>query len=99
MIVHRHEAAEKEFSKLKGVKKINRIGTILSLEIEQNEEGYYSSVRDKLYHTFLSKGFLLRPLGNVVYILPPFTITESELDSIYNVIMEGLIELGLCEKN
>ncbi len=98
MIVRKHEVAEKEFSKLKGIKKINRIGTIISLEIEQNEEGYYSSVRDDLYNTFLSRGFLLRPLGNVVYILPPFTITESELDSIYNVITEGLIDLGLCEK-
>lgn len=99
MIVQKHQAAEKEFAKLSGIKKINRIGTILSLEIEQEEEGYYSNVRDKLYHSFLSKGFLLRPLGNVVYILPPFTVTESELDSIYGVIKEVLLNLKLCKEH
>lgn len=98
MIASKHEKAEKEFRKLKGITRINRIGTIISLEIEQNQSGYHSSIRNKLYNAFINKGFLLRPLGNVVYILPPYTITESELDSIYNVIMEELVGLGLCEK-
>ena len=92
-----HSEAVSRFEKLKGIKRLDHLGTILSLEIEQEEEGYYSSIRDQLYHGFIKRGFLLRPLGNVVYILPPFTISKSELESVYDVINEVLIELGVCE--
>ena len=36
------------------------------------------------------KGVLLRPLGNVVYILPPYCITPEELHHVFNVIHESL---------
>jgi adenosylmethionine-8-amino-7-oxononanoate aminotransferase len=38
----------------------------------------------------LEAGFLLRPLGNTLYIMPPYCITEAELASIYQGIFQVL---------
>lgn len=66
------------------------IGTILALEYKTQESSYFHAMRDKLYHFFLSKGILLRPLGNLLYILPPYCIQEEELKFIYGEIISTL---------
>ncbi len=43
-------------------------------------------MRPALYDFYLSRGVLLRPLGNVVYVLPPYVITEEELHRVHDVI-------------
>jgi adenosylmethionine-8-amino-7-oxononanoate aminotransferase len=70
--------------------KLNRCesqGTILALEYKVNNPSYFQPLRDKLYRFFLGKGILLRPLGNVLYVLPPYCIEESELKVIYDEII------------
>ncbi len=55
-------------------------GTIIAVDVVTNEEtSYFNSFRDRLYHFFLSKGILLRPLGNTVYIMPPYCISNNDL--------------------
>lgn len=71
------------------VKEVRSIGTILRVQLE-NDSNYFSSIRDKAYNFFLSKGILLRPLGNVIFINPPYCITEDELNFLYNSIEEFL---------
>ncbi|MES2630272.1 MAG: adenosylmethionine--8-amino-7-oxononanoate transaminase [Bacteroidota bacterium] len=75
-------------------RKLSRIqfrGTILALEIASGEgNNYFSSIRDKMYDHFLQRGILLRPLGNVLYIMPPYCITDAELNTVYNAILEFL---------
>lgn len=66
------------------------IGTVAAIEIEAEDAGYLSKLRPFLYDFFLEKGVLLRPLGNVVYILPPYAITRDELHFVYDVIAEAL---------
>lgn len=67
------------------------LGTILSIELHaQGGTSYFSQNRDYLYQFFLQKNILLRPLGNVIYILPPYVIKSSELQEIYTAIMELL---------
>lgn len=67
-------------------------GTILALEIETGEGNtYFSSIRDKAYRYFLEHGMLLRPLGNVVFLNPPYCITDEELEHCYKTI-ENLLE-------
>lgn len=63
------------------------LGTILAVEYKADSTSYFQPIRDRLYDFFLSKGILLRPLGNVLYILPPYCILEEELDYIYSRIM------------
>ena len=55
--------------------------------------GYLSHLAPRLYSFFLSRGVLLRPIGNVVYVLPPYCIRRDELDGIYDVIDDCLAAL------
>jgi adenosylmethionine-8-amino-7-oxononanoate aminotransferase len=67
-----------------------QIGTIGALELRANDAGYLSGMRPKLYRFFLERGVLLRPLGNVVYVLPPYVITPGELHRVWDVIVEAV---------
>ena len=69
------------------ITKINHLGTVISLELKtEGKTSYFSNIRDFLYNHFLERNILLRPLGNVIYILPPYVISDEELDLIYNEI-------------
>jgi adenosylmethionine---8-amino-7-oxononanoate aminotransferase len=72
------------------VDEVRQIGSVAAIELKAQDHGYSSHLRAKLYKYFLDQGVLLRPLGNVVYILPPYVITLEELDYIYDVIGEAL---------
>ncbi|WP_017731758.1 adenosylmethionine--8-amino-7-oxononanoate transaminase [Nafulsella turpanensis] len=76
------------------VQNARSLGTIMALDI-RTEEGtsYFNSKRNRLYTFFLDKDILLRPLGNTLYILPPYVIKEEELDRIYSAIEELLDKL------
>src|SRR6266700_3959497 len=67
-----------------------QIGSISALELRAEDAGYLSAMRPKLYQFFLERGVLLRPLGNVVYILPPYVIEPEELHRAYDVIVEAV---------
>lgn len=62
-------------------------GTILAVELHiGGHSSYFSTIRDQLYFYFLEKGIILRPLGNIIYILPPYCITATELQLVYAAI-------------
>jgi adenosylmethionine-8-amino-7-oxononanoate aminotransferase len=67
-----------------------QIGTMGAIELVAEDAGYLSGLRPKLYGFFLEHGVLLRPLGNVVYILPPYVIGPDELHRVYDVIVEAV---------
>jgi adenosylmethionine-8-amino-7-oxononanoate aminotransferase len=50
----------------------------------------------KIQHHALERGVLLRPIGNVVYFMPPYVITPDEIDHMVNVAREG-IETATCD--
>ncbi len=67
------------------------LGTIFALEIEkQNEEAYYGTMRTKLYNFFIENGIILRPVGNIVYVLPPYIISDEQLQKVYEVVENAL---------
>ena len=67
-----------------------QIGTIAAIELRTDDAGYLSAMRPKLYRFFLERGVLLRPLGNVVYVLPPYVISPEELHHVWDVITESV---------
>lgn len=76
-----------------GVKNIHTCGTILRMELTTSENsGYLHPIRDKAYQFFMERKIILRPLGNIVYILPPYCITTKELDKVYLAIIDFLQE-------
>ncbi|NHA07053.1 adenosylmethionine--8-amino-7-oxononanoate transaminase [Mucilaginibacter sp. HC2] len=76
------------------IKTVRQTGTIIAMEWETGDNtSYFSSLRDKLYQYFLAEGIILRPLGNVIYILPPYCITDAELGYVYSKIEQALEEI------
>ena len=73
------------------VRQARHLGTIVAIEIEQGDTSYFNNLRDRLYNFFITQGILLRPLGNVVYILPPYCITDEDLEKCYATIEQALI--------
>ncbi len=84
------ELAHQSFqTRWKGHPKLLRcdvIGTILALEYAEEDGSYFHPLGKKLLRFFQNEGILLRPLGNVLYILPPYCITREELERIYETI-------------
>ncbi|MRX40731.1 adenosylmethionine--8-amino-7-oxononanoate transaminase [Flavobacterium sp. LC2016-23] len=67
------------------------LGVIFAVEIKSDaEESYYGSMRTKLYNFFIEKGVVLRPVGNIVYILPPYIMTDEQLHKVYAAIEEAI---------
>lgn len=73
-----------------GVVSARSCGIISAFELKTDEvTGYTNSLRNRLYKFYLDSGVLLRPLGNTVYILPPYCITEQQLARVYDVVLES----------
>lgn len=76
----------------KAVKQANSLGTILSIEVKTNENtSYLNSLADVIPSFFLERGIIIRPLGNVIYCIPPYCINDEELERIYKAILEFLL--------
>lgn len=73
------------------VKTTRVLGVIFALEIvTENQESYYGTMRNKLYNFFIENGIILRPVGNIVYILPPYIISQNQLEKVYQVVENAL---------
>ncbi len=73
------------------VKTTRVLGVIFALEIKtENEESYYGDFRNKCYNFFIENGIVLRPVGNIVYILPPYIISDTQLEKVYLTIERAL---------
>lgn len=97
--------SEHLFKKMEGVhsKNLERIqdhpklknarlkGTIAALDIINDEkEGYYNSIALDIKKKSPDLGYLFRPLGNVFYLMPPYCVTELEIDGMYDALLELL---------
>jgi adenosylmethionine-8-amino-7-oxononanoate aminotransferase len=70
------------------VRGARRLGTITALEIG-GDEGYLSALAPRLLAHFREHDLLLRPLGNTVYVMPPYCIEEADLDRVYVAIEDA----------
>ena len=90
-IVSAHQLFAKKIETHPKVKHVRTLGVCLAVEIKTDSgTSYFNDLRRILYDFFISKNVLLRPLGNVVYIYPPYIITNTELQKCYTVIEEAL---------
>lgn len=63
-------------------------GTILAFEFQSADKNYLNKVKEETMQFALQKGVLLRPLGNTIYIMPPYCITKEELDKVYTLLRQ-----------
>ncbi|WP_299307726.1 adenosylmethionine--8-amino-7-oxononanoate transaminase [uncultured Croceicoccus sp.] len=80
-------------SRRRDVANIRRCGTIAAFDVG-DEGGYLSDLAPRMMGLFRERGVLLRPLGNTVYVMPPYCITAAELDRVYATIAEVLDVVG-----
>ena len=67
------------------------LGTIVALDFSgQMQDNYFGDFRNEFYTFALERGVLLRPLGNVIYMMPPYCITKPELNQVYTVWEEAI---------
>lgn len=87
----RHLEFEKHIESHSKVTATRVLGVIFALEIQtESSASYYGTLRNKLYDFFIENGIILRPVGNIVYILPPYIITDEQLQKVYEVVEKAL---------
>ena len=93
--IHRERLSS--FREHPAVAEVRWLGDIGVVELKSDDPGYLSTIRDGLYAFFIDHGVLLRPLGHVIYVLPPYVIQLADLNCIYDVIGEALDQVVLKE--
>ncbi len=84
-IIVAHKGFDGEIIGHPRVARTRQCGIIYALDLNLEMERY-GGLRDRLFNHFMKQGVFLRPLGNTVYILPPFIISDNQLQKIYNAI-------------
>ncbi|MCW0197101.1 adenosylmethionine--8-amino-7-oxononanoate transaminase [Sphingopyxis sp.] len=72
---------------------LRRLGTIAAFDIVAPDAGYLSALAPRLIAHYRDRGVLLRPLGNTVYVMPPYCITRDELAQVWGAIGASLDDL------
>ncbi len=67
---------------------VRQLGTITALDVAARDPGYLAGVGPRLYDEFMRRGVLLRPLGNTIYVMPPYCIGAEDLATVYTAIDE-----------
>lgn len=71
------------------IKDVRSLGTILAFEIDQGKKEYLNQVSATITKKALDAGMYIRPLGNTVYIMPPYCILDEELEKVYEFLLSG----------
>jgi adenosylmethionine-8-amino-7-oxononanoate aminotransferase len=94
MIAEMHKAFVGRCMDHPAVRDARSMGTIMALELASGERtSYTNALRKTIYEYFLARNVLLRPLGNTLYVLPPYIITENQLQHVHDIIAEFLATL------
>lgn len=87
-------------NKLKNFTNIENIrfkGNILAFDIKTKEgKSYFNNIKTKTINYFLKNNIIVRPLGNVFYLMPPYCINDDELDYIFEIIIKYLMHIKNC---
>lgn len=93
-ISDQHQRFSEKISQFSVIKNIRCKGTIFAFDFETSDEtSYFNSIRDELYNFFLREGIILRPLGNTIYVMPPYCISDIDLEYVYAIIEKRIAGL------
>lgn len=94
-IASQHAAFAERLRTYPNVNQVRQRGTLLAFDLVANgETSYFNTIRDRAYQFLLQRGVLMRPLGNVLYLMPPYSTTNAQLATVYGHIEALLAELG-----
>ena len=90
-IIRSHQKFNAEIKDHPKVATTRQCGIIFALDLKVKMERY-GNLRDKLFHYFMDNGVFLRPLGNTIYILAPYVVSEKQMQKIYTTI-KGVLDI------
>ncbi|MES2988734.1 MAG: adenosylmethionine--8-amino-7-oxononanoate transaminase [Pseudomonadota bacterium] len=76
------------------IRNCRQLGTITALELGSDEGRYLSDLGPNLLRFFRERDLLLRPLGNTVYVMPPYCIDDTDLTAIYAAILDAAEDIS-----
>lgn len=82
----RQQALLDRLATLPGVAGVRRCGTIAAIDLEAGDSGYMSALAPRLLALFREANVLVRPLGNTIYVMPPYCIDDADLARIADAI-------------
>jgi adenosylmethionine-8-amino-7-oxononanoate aminotransferase len=74
--------------KFKRIKDTRTLGTVVAFTLDTGTDGYLNKISDLITARSLEAGIYLRPLGNTIYVMPPYCITEAQLDQVYEFLIK-----------
>lgn len=91
LITKAHQTFSNELQQHPKVKNVRQLGLILAFDLAVEMERY-GDMRNTLFSFFMQRGVFLRPLGNTIYLLPPFITSQVQLEVLYQRIRECLVQ-------
>lgn len=79
---------------LNRIKDIRVLGTILAFEINQGQNEYLNQMSGQVTAFMMERGIYLRPLGNTVYIMPPYCLSDHDLHTLYDALTQYVDSLA-----
>ena len=92
-IIDSHREFDAEIKTHDAVASTRQCGVIYAIDLKKDIPRY-GKERDAILQFFMDRGVYLRPLGNTIYIVPPFVTQQEELQKIYEVLREALVAFG-----
>ena len=90
-IAERHREFSLRLADYANATNIRQRGTLLAFDlVATGQAGYFSTIRNRAYTFLLERGVLMRPLGNVLYLMPPYCTTDAQLSYAYEQVEELL---------
>ncbi|MGB3166945.1 MAG: aminotransferase class III-fold pyridoxal phosphate-dependent enzyme, partial [Alteraurantiacibacter sp.] len=80
-------------AKKHGLANVRQCGTIVAADVPVGDAGYLAELGPRMREGFYARDILLRPLGNTIYLMPPYSITEGQLDRVFSAVDEVLSDL------
>ncbi len=84
-IAQSHQDFAERIKENMAVSSVRTMGVILAIDL-QIEMDRYGELQNRLFNFFMEHGVFIRPLGNTIYVLPPYVITKKQLEKIYSVL-------------
>ncbi|MGB5700739.1 adenosylmethionine--8-amino-7-oxononanoate transaminase [Muriicola sp.] len=88
-IIENHQEFDQLVKDHPKVASTRQLGIIYALDLK-TQTARYGSLRDQLFAHFMEQGVFLRPLGNTIYILPPYVVSDAQLQKVYAAILSAL---------
>lgn len=97
-IESQHRAFLKKLGMLHDIYMPRVMGSVMAFNLQDADGEYKNDMGEALRQWFFDYGLNIRPLGNAVYLMPPYCITDEQLQCAYDGIIEGLDTVFTAQK-